>query len=118
MVASTAAAGGRSLQQLVAPNTRWQHVQQLRCLTAAALATPRASAAAATEHTATSAALELTAVGPAPVAAYVHLPFCKRKCFYCDFPVEAVGLNVNKTSECSSWRVCHSRTLHAPTNAY
>ena len=28
-----------------------------------------------------------------PVAAYVHLPFCKRKCFYCDFPVEAVGAN-------------------------
>ena len=25
------------------------------------------------------------------VAAYIHLPFCKRKCFYCDFPVIATG---------------------------
>jgi hypothetical protein len=31
--------------------------------------------------------------------ASVHLPFCKRKCFYCDFPVEAVGLNTDKPSE-------------------
>ena len=25
------------------------------------------------------------------MAAYIHLPFCKKKCYYCDFPVVALG---------------------------
>ena len=45
--------------------------------------------------------------GLPPRHAYVHIPFCKRKCFYCDFPVEALGRSLG--SECEQ-----SHTLPHP----
>lgn len=31
-----------------------------------------------------------------PTAIYIHIPFCRRRCYYCDFPISVVGDNGNQ----------------------
>ncbi|CAO2824717.1 unnamed protein product [Amaranthus hypochondriacus] len=32
-----------------------------------------------------------------PTSAYVHLPFCRKRCHYCDFPIVALGSSPNQS---------------------
>ncbi len=34
-----------------------------------------------------------------PTAAYIHIPFCRRRCYYCDFPISVLGDGVSTSTQ-------------------
>ncbi|XP_050223897.1 uncharacterized protein LOC126673705 [Mercurialis annua] len=38
-----------------------------------------------------NASLKPSTTNPPPTSAYIHLPFCRKRCHYCDFPIVALG---------------------------
>ncbi|XP_074306113.1 uncharacterized protein LOC141641346 [Silene latifolia] len=34
-----------------------------------------------------------------PTSVYVHLPFCRKRCHYCDFPIVALGSSMNQSHD-------------------
>ncbi|XP_027338797.1 uncharacterized protein LOC113852662 [Abrus precatorius] len=36
---------------------------------------------------------------PHPSSAYIHLPFCRKRCHYCDFPIVALGSSSTQTHD-------------------
>ena len=49
----------------------------------------------------------------APVSAYVHLPFCRSRCYYCDFAISVVGARVDASEGMRAYAAAVTRECAA-----
>lgn len=53
-----------------------------------------------------------------PRGAYLHIPFCRRRCFYCDFPIEVIGDRVStRERETETYVSLLHREIRAATSS-
>lgn len=47
-----------------------------------------------------------------PTAAYIHIPFCRRRCYYCDFPISVIGNGISTSTMVTEYvdRLCQEIT--------
>ncbi|MGL5940751.1 MAG: radical SAM family heme chaperone HemW [Waterburya sp.] len=54
---------------------------------------------------------------PIPTAAYIHIPFCRSRCYYCDFPISVVGRGGSATTMIEDYIAALIQDIQLTTDA-
>ncbi|KAL8215890.1 hypothetical protein R6Q57_022727 [Mikania cordata] len=63
------------------------------------LALPQSTSTVGRNASTNTSTVETPSYKLPPASAYVHLPFCRKRCHYCDFPIVALGSTSTETAD-------------------